>query len=289
MLSPTEDDLLTIEDHRIELEKEIASLKNQLKHSQEKNEKHVDTNANLSVQLRKFQKEVDGLRAENYKLRAERWNDIKHILKENQDLSIEVEDVTTLFQQLTSTNQNLWERYDEMDSKVMELEGKCHILRKENKEVNRENKALEDLNASVIQENSMLQNKIKQLKDRNRRPIVVDNDGFPTDSRLMELDYYYGNISREEAQNILSQGSEGSFLIRNCKMTVKDYTVSVKSGKHVRHFLIRTQGSRLFISTNVFENWDALLTYYTKKPLQQSGSRLVRLGQPYTLKLSIVI
>lgn len=83
-----------------------------------------------------------------------------------------------------------------------------------------------------------------------------------------DLPYFYGKISRSEAEQLLAGGGDGKFLTRVSTSSHGDYVLSVVSGGTCLHFQIKSQGECWFSIDDgpMFEGMESLVRYYMAHP-----------------------
>lgn len=75
--------------------------------------------------------------------------------------------------------------------------------------------------------------------------------------------WYFGPVSRQEAQNRLQGQKHGMFLVRDSSTCPGDYVLSVSENCKVSHYIINSLSSKRFkIGDQEFENLPALLEFY---------------------------
>lgn len=75
--------------------------------------------------------------------------------------------------------------------------------------------------------------------------------------------WYFGPVSRQEAQNRLQGQRHGMFLVRDSSTCPGDYVLSVSENSKVSHYIINSLPSKRFkIGDQEFENLAALLEFY---------------------------
>ncbi|KAG7476372.1 hypothetical protein MATL_G00082160 [Megalops atlanticus] len=75
--------------------------------------------------------------------------------------------------------------------------------------------------------------------------------------------WYFGPVSRQEAQNRLQGQRHGMFLVRDSSTCPGDYVLSVSENSKVSHYIINSLPSKKFkIGDQEFEHLPALLEFY---------------------------
>ncbi|CAL8320711.1 unnamed protein product [Lota lota] len=75
--------------------------------------------------------------------------------------------------------------------------------------------------------------------------------------------WYFGPVSRQEAQNRLQGQRHGMFLVRDSSTCPGDYVLSVSENSKVSHYIINSLSSKRFkIGDQEFEHLAALLEFY---------------------------
>lgn len=91
--------------------------------------------------------------------------------------------------------------------------------------------------------------------------------------------WYHGELSREEADSLLLNGShvDGTFLVRESESSKGDYVLSALHDNQVRHFQIRRHTEDVFFSINepTIHGLECLIEYYQENPgLLSEGLKL---------------
>ncbi|ALC41633.1 drk [Drosophila busckii] len=99
-------------------------------------------------------------------------------------------------------------------------------------------------------------------------------------------DWYYGRITRADAEKLLSNKHEGAFLIRISESSPGDFSLSVKCPDGVQHFkVLRDAQSKFFLWVVKFNSLNELLlvqALYDFVP-QESGELDFRRGDVITV------
>ncbi|XP_065100308.1 crk-like protein [Paramisgurnus dabryanus] len=75
--------------------------------------------------------------------------------------------------------------------------------------------------------------------------------------------WYFGQVSRQEAQNRLQGQRHGMFLVRDSSTCPGDFVLSVSENSKVSHYIINSLPSKRFkIGDQEFDNLPALLEFY---------------------------
>lgn len=86
--------------------------------------------------------------------------------------------------------------------------------------------------------------------------------------RFAGRDWYYGNITRHQAECILNEkGEEGDFLIRDSESSPSDFSVSLKAVGKNKHFKVQLSDGVYCIGQRRFNSMDELVEHYKKAPI----------------------
>ncbi|XP_019956295.2 cytoplasmic protein NCK2a [Paralichthys olivaceus] len=95
--------------------------------------------------------------------------------------------------------------------------------------------------------------------------------------RFVGRDWYYGNVTRHQAECILNErGEEGDFLIRDSESSPSDFSVSLKAAGKNKHFKVRLSEGVFCIGQRRFNSIDELVEHYKKAPIftSEHGEKL---------------
>uniref|UniRef100_UPI003AAC09AD cytoplasmic protein NCK2a n=1 Tax=Centroberyx gerrardi TaxID=166262 RepID=UPI003AAC09AD len=90
-------------------------------------------------------------------------------------------------------------------------------------------------------------------------------------------DWYYGNITRHQAEGILNErGEEGDFVIRDSESSPNDFSVSLKAVGKNKHFKVQQSDGVYCIGQRKFSSMDELVEHYKKAPIftSEHGDKL---------------
>uniref|UniRef100_A0A4W6F2F3 Cytoplasmic protein n=1 Tax=Lates calcarifer TaxID=8187 RepID=A0A4W6F2F3_LATCA len=90
-------------------------------------------------------------------------------------------------------------------------------------------------------------------------------------------DWYYGNITRHQAECILNEkGEEGDFLIRDSESSPSDFSVSLKAVGKNKHFKVQLSDGVYCIGQRRFNSMEELVEHYKKAPIftSEHGEKL---------------
>ncbi|XP_054471260.1 cytoplasmic protein NCK2a [Anoplopoma fimbria] len=90
-------------------------------------------------------------------------------------------------------------------------------------------------------------------------------------------DWYYGNITRHQAECILNErGEEGDFLVRDSESSPNDFSVSMKAAGKNKHFKVQQSEGVYCIGQRKFSSIDELVEHYKKAPIftSEQGEKL---------------
>ncbi|XP_077392331.1 cytoplasmic protein NCK2a [Festucalex cinctus] len=95
--------------------------------------------------------------------------------------------------------------------------------------------------------------------------------------RFAGRDWYYGNVSRHQAERILNErGDDGDFLIRDSESSPSDFSVSLKAAGKNKHFKVQLCDGIYCIGQRRFTSMEELVEHYKKAPIftSEHGDRL---------------
>ncbi|XP_041055303.1 dual adapter for phosphotyrosine and 3-phosphotyrosine and 3-phosphoinositide isoform X2 [Carcharodon carcharias] len=101
---------------------------------------------------------------------------------------------------------------------------------------------------------------------------------------LFELDWYHHNLSRHAAEALLlSNGEDGSYLLRKSHDGPELYALSVRGKDSVKHFQIERTKDSIKFGFNEFRSLPEFVSHFANQPL--IGSTLLILKTPYPRKV----
>ncbi|KAK6009210.1 SH3 domain protein [Ostertagia ostertagi] len=86
--------------------------------------------------------------------------------------------------------------------------------------------------------------------------------------------WFFGRISRDEADRLLANGREGEFLVRDSESNPGDLSISMRGVERNKHFKVQTIGGQLHIGSRVFPSMTSLIQHYTANPIFSSAYHL---------------
>ncbi|KAK3543452.1 hypothetical protein QTP70_020928 [Hemibagrus guttatus] len=105
----------------------------------------------------------------------------------------------------------------------------------------------------------------------------VSHMGPSRTGRFAGKDWYYGNVTRHQAECALNErGVEGDFLIRDSESSPSDFSVSLKAVGKNKHFKVQLQDGVYCIGQRRFNSMDELVEHYKKAPIftSEQGDKL---------------
>jgi hypothetical protein len=102
------------------------------------------------------------------------------------------------------------------------------------------------------------------------RTLTLKSKKF--DSPYDNETWYYGSISRDEAEQILKfyGMDKGDFLLRNSERKMGNYSLSIRANEDIiRHFRIEStdDGKRFLIGKRSFKSLNDLIEHYKTHPI----------------------
>ncbi|GJQ81089.1 putative Src homology 2 domains containing protein [Trypoxylus dichotomus] len=116
-------------------------------------------------------------------------------------------------------------------------------------------------------------------QERRERMELAERqpDGMVDRPHLVGKPWYYGNITRNQCDNLLNNhGHDGDFLIRDSETNVGDYSVSLKAPGRNKHFRVHVEGALYCIGQRKFHTLDQLVDHYQRAPIytNKQGEKL---------------
>uniref|UniRef100_A0A8B9V759 Dual adaptor of phosphotyrosine and 3-phosphoinositides 1 n=1 Tax=Anas zonorhyncha TaxID=75864 RepID=A0A8B9V759_9AVES len=107
------------------------------------------------------------------------------------------------------------------------------------------------------------------------------------DEELRTLGWYHDNLTRHAAEALLlSNGQDGSYLLRKSNEREDLYSLSVRGKDSVKHFHVEHTGSSFKFGFNEFASLKELVMHFANQPLigSETGTLIV-LKHPYPCKV----
>jgi hypothetical protein len=229
-------------DNKLKLEKKILDLKGK----KEQVENDIDY---LNVNLSELQEKLDSIRPELIELRKKRENYHLWLLQrgENED---KIQTVIEPVRAQTNEN-NLISIHDNYDSISL-------ITNTDNNRVIKTCVSMGDLNNVLNNNNSSLNNLVESL-DTTTTTTAITNDSiiYSKTEDLSSLPYIMDSINwfradftREKAEEILKDKSNGTFLVRSSMYPGSKYVLSVVNENQPIHILIDELHNKYFLKSN---------------------------------------
>ncbi|XP_068043609.1 dual adapter for phosphotyrosine and 3-phosphotyrosine and 3-phosphoinositide isoform X2 [Anomalospiza imberbis] len=105
----------------------------------------------------------------------------------------------------------------------------------------------------------------------------------PLERELMALGWYHDNLTRHAAEALLlSNGQDGSYLLRKSNEREDLYSLSVRGKDSVKHFHVEHTGTSFKFGFNEFSSLKELVMHFANQPLigSETGTLIV-LKHPY--------
>ncbi|KAL5005400.1 hypothetical protein ScPMuIL_018856 [Solemya velum] len=107
---------------------------------------------------------------------------------------------------------------------------------------------------------------------------------FRVSGPLQEKEWYYGKITRQQCEDVLSKYAEnGDFLIRDSESASGNFTVVLKSPERNKHFRVQVNNEGLYeIGQQKFPSLDELIEHYKKHPIYKHENDKLYLIRSFT-------
>ncbi|KAG5673098.1 hypothetical protein PVAND_003172 [Polypedilum vanderplanki] len=138
--------------------------------------------------------------------------------------------------------------------------------------------AKHDFNATAEDELSFRKQQILKIlnmeDDMNWYRAELDGKEGLIPSNYIEMknhDWYYGRITRADAEKLLSNKHDGAFLIRISESSPGDFSLSVKCSDGVQHFkVLRDNQGKFFLWVVKFNSLNELVEYHRTASVSRS-------------------
>lgn len=138
--------------------------------------------------------------------------------------------------------------------------------------------AKHDFNATADDELSFRRSQILKIlnmeDDMNWYRAELDGKEGLIPSNYIEMknhDWYYGRITRADAEKLLSNKHDGAFLIRISESSPGDFSLSVKCSDGVQHFkVLRDNQGKFFLWVVKFNSLNELVEYHRTASVSRS-------------------
>lgn len=138
--------------------------------------------------------------------------------------------------------------------------------------------AKHDFNATADDELSFRRGQVLKVLNReddmNWYRAELDGREGLIPSNYIEMkrhDWYYGRITRADAEKLLTNKHEGAFLIRVSESSPGDFSLSVKCGDNVQHFkVLRDTQGKFFLWVVKFNSLNELVEYHRSASVSRS-------------------
>jgi len=156
--------------------------------------------------------------------------------------------------------------------------------------------AKHDFNATADDELSFRRSQVLKVlnmeDDANWYRAELDGKEGLIPSNYIEMkkhDWYYGRITRADAEKLLNSKHEGAFLIRVSESSPGDFSLSVKCGDGVQHFkVLRDTKGMFFLWVVKFPSLNELVEYHRSASVSRSQDIKLRDMHPDEVRECLV-
>lgn len=139
--------------------------------------------------------------------------------------------------------------------------------------------AKHDFNATADDELSFRKHQILKIlnkeDDMNWYRAELDGAEGLIPSNYIEMkphNWYYGRITRADAEKLLANKPEGAFVVRVSESSPGDFSLSVKCGDGVQHFkVLRDAQGKFFLWVVKFNSLNELVEYHHSASVSRSA------------------
>ncbi|XP_048364756.1 dual adapter for phosphotyrosine and 3-phosphotyrosine and 3-phosphoinositide [Sphaerodactylus townsendi] len=130
---------------------------------------------------------------------------------------------------------------------------------------------------------------ITEMEERERMSYQEDHHlgHGDVEEELQSLGWYHDSLTRHAAEALLlSNGSDGSYLLRKSNAKTNLFSLSVRAKDSVKHFQVAYTGSSFKFGFNDFSSLNELIKHFANQPLigSETGTLIV-LKHPYPKKV----
>ncbi|GMR32582.1 hypothetical protein PMAYCL1PPCAC_02777, partial [Pristionchus mayeri] len=104
--------------------------------------------------------------------------------------------------------------------------------------------------------------------------------GTTTGGTMVGEPWYFGRVSRDEAERLLQRAASGDFLVRDSESQPGDLSISLKTHDRNRHFKIQLVGGELKIGNRSFSSMHQLISHYMNHPIFSQDTEKLYLIRP---------
>ncbi|KAF8381377.1 nck-1 [Pristionchus pacificus] len=104
--------------------------------------------------------------------------------------------------------------------------------------------------------------------------------GTTTGGTMVGEAWYFGRITRDDAERLLLRAEDGDFIVRDSESNPGDLSITLKAMDRNKHFKIQLVGGELRIGNRSFPSMNQLISHYMSHPIFSQDTEKLYLVRP---------